>query len=84
MSSSAYHCQQNHRNMASLTSSPLDHQSCDSGLNCRHSHWCNKSNTTHCAHRHSAQNSARLSRSTLQNHLEKHTIQHETPKFKHK
>lgn len=54
-----------------LTSSPFDNQSGDGGLNGRHRHWCNKSNSTHCTHGHSAQNCAWLSWSTFQNNLQK-------------
>lgn len=62
----------NQKKIVILTSGPLDNQSCDSGFNSGYCHWCNKSNTTHCAHGHSAQNSARLPRSSLQDHLETH------------
>lgn len=61
------------KNIIILTSSPLDNQSGDSGLNSRHCHWCDESNTSDCAHGHSTQNSARLPRSALQNHLETHS-----------
>ena len=58
------------KHVINLTRSPLDNQSGDSGLNSRHGHRCDESNTSDCAHGHGAQNSAGLPRSALQNHLE--------------